>query len=86
MRRQHEDVRNRPQGSFIDVFPRARPGGGLIGNCFLASPFATATGAGLEVVQQGLLRERLVFWGGVKLQECSPDPFPENPIFSDPLR
>jgi len=31
MRREHVAHPNRPQGSFIHVFPRPRPGGGLIG-------------------------------------------------------
>jgi hypothetical protein len=34
MHREHVAHPNRPQGSFIDVFPRPRPGGGLIRNCF----------------------------------------------------
>ncbi len=32
MRRQHEGRPHRPQESFIDVFPRPRPGGGLLWN------------------------------------------------------
>ena len=44
MLREHEAHPNRPQGSFIHVFPRPWPGGVLLGICFLREGFEAALG------------------------------------------
>ena len=54
MPRQHERRPINPQGSFIDVFPRPRPGGGLLGSGDALSAFQMNPLVTLSLVGFGL--------------------------------